>query len=197
MFGLLSSAVQAEPWTLDQTLTEAQRYSAELSASRNEAQALDAMADSATQLPDPKLKFGIENVPVQGNNDRRLTREGMTMQKLASCRAMSVPKNANVKRKPSRHRREVCWPKERLFAQRFSVIPPGLARTGVNATGAEKAKALVSETGRRRGVQKASVGAGGSTPDSVLALQMTLSAMRDKETLRSVMCNWRKAACFS
>jgi hypothetical protein len=28
MFGLLSSAVQAEPWTLDQTLTEAQRYSA-------------------------------------------------------------------------------------------------------------------------------------------------------------------------
>ena len=71
-----------EPWTLEHTLTEAQRYSAELSASRNEAQALDAMADSATQLPDPKLKFGIENVPVQGSNDRRLTREGMTMQKV-------------------------------------------------------------------------------------------------------------------
>ncbi len=53
MFGLLSSAVQAEPWTLDQTLTEAQRYSAELSASRNEAQALDAMADSAGNYPTP------------------------------------------------------------------------------------------------------------------------------------------------
>ncbi|MGC0107561.1 heavy metal RND transporter, partial [Enterobacter hormaechei] len=82
LFGLLTSAAQAEPWTLEHTLTEAQRYSAELSASRNEAQALDAMADSATQLPDPKLKFGIENVPVQGSNDRRLTREGMTMQKV-------------------------------------------------------------------------------------------------------------------
>ena len=69
LFGLLTSAAQAEPWTLEHTLTEAQRYSAELSASRNEAQALDAMADSATQLPDPKLKFGIENVPVQGSND--------------------------------------------------------------------------------------------------------------------------------
>lgn len=65
LFGLLTSAAQAEPWTLEHTLTEAQRYSAELSASRNEAQALDAMAVSATQLPDPKLKFGIENVPVQ------------------------------------------------------------------------------------------------------------------------------------
>ena len=77
LFGLLTSVAQAEPWTLEHTLTEAQRYSAELSASRNEAQALDAMADSATQLPDPKLKFGIENVPVQGSNDRRLTREGI------------------------------------------------------------------------------------------------------------------------
>lgn len=82
MLGLISAAGQAAPWTLEQTLTEAQRYSAALSASRNEAQALDAMADSATQLPDPKLKFGIENVPVQGSNDRRLTREGMTMQRV-------------------------------------------------------------------------------------------------------------------
>lgn len=82
LLGLLSSAAQAEPWTLAQTLTVAQRYSAELSASRNEAQALDAMAESATQLPDPKLKFGIENVPVQGSNDQRFTREGMTMQRI-------------------------------------------------------------------------------------------------------------------
>ena len=57
LFGLLTSAAQAEPWTLEHTLTEAQRYSAELSASRNEAQALDAMADSATQLPDPKAEI--------------------------------------------------------------------------------------------------------------------------------------------
>ena len=31
LFGLLTSAAQAEPWTLEHTLTEAQRYSAELS----------------------------------------------------------------------------------------------------------------------------------------------------------------------
>jgi len=82
MLGLFSAVGQAAPWTLEQTLTAAQRYSAALSASRNEARALDAMADSATQLPDPKLKFGIENVPVQGSNDRRFTREGMTMQRV-------------------------------------------------------------------------------------------------------------------
>lgn len=53
-----------------------------------------------------------------------------------------------------------------------------LAQQALNA-----ARTLVSETEHQRGVQKASVGAGSSAPDSVLALQMTLSAMRDKETL--------------
>lgn len=41
----------------------------------------------------------------------------------------------------------------------------------------------VSETERQQGVQKASVAAGSATPDSVLSLQMTLSAMRDSVTL--------------
>ena len=82
LLGLFGSAVQAESWTLTQTLSQAQRYSAELSANRNEARALENMADSAGELPDPKLKFGIENVPVQGSNNQRLTREGMTMQRV-------------------------------------------------------------------------------------------------------------------
>lgn len=81
LLGFMCFAVQAESWTLAQTLTAAQRYSAEISASKNEAQALDAMADSARELPDPQLRFGIENVPVQGSNGRRLTREGMAMQR--------------------------------------------------------------------------------------------------------------------
>ena len=124
LFGLLTSAAQAEPWTLEHTLTEAQRYSAELSASRNEAQALDAMADSATQLPDPKLKFGIENVPVQGSNDRRLTREGMTMQKVGIMQSYVSSEKGNVKRRPCRRRREACWQNPKPSAPRFSVIPP-------------------------------------------------------------------------
>ncbi|NMC22492.1 MAG: TolC family protein, partial [Serratia sp.] len=72
----------ATPVSLPQALVAAQDYSAELSASRHQINALDNRADSAMQLPDPKLKFGIENLPVSGNNDRRFTREGMTMQRI-------------------------------------------------------------------------------------------------------------------
>ncbi|WP_333902118.1 TolC family protein [Enterobacter wuhouensis] len=184
LFGLLSSAVQAEPWTLEQTLTEAQRYSAELSASRNEAQALDAMADSATQLPDPKLKFGIENVPVQGNNDGRMTREGMTMQKIGVMqRYVSSKKRDRKAQTLQAQARGVLAKSEAIRA----ALQRDTAQAWLDLALAQQAlgtaKNLVSETERQRGVQKASVGAGSSNPDSVLALQMTLSAMRDKETL--------------
>ncbi|MEG5549784.1 TolC family protein [Enterobacter wuhouensis] len=184
LFGLLSSAVQAESWTLEQTLTEAQRYSAELSASRNEAQALDAMADSATQLPDPKLKFGIENVPVQGNNDGRMTREGMTMQKIGVMqRYVSSEKRDRKAQTLQAQARGVLAKSEAIRA----ALQRDTAQAWLDLALAQQAlgtaKNLVSETERQRGVQKASVGAGSSNPDSVLALQMTLSAMRDKETL--------------
>lgn len=184
LFGLLSSAVQAEPWTLEQTLTEAQRYSAELSASRNEAQALDAMADSATQLPDPKLKFGIENVPVQGSNDRRLTREGMTMQKIGIMQSyVSSEKRERKAQTFQAQARGVLAKSEAIRAALQRDTAQAWLDLALAQQGLKMAKALVSETERQGGVQKASVGAGSSTPDSVLALQMTLSAMRDKETL--------------
>ncbi|MEZ6876493.1 TolC family protein [Enterobacter sp. KBR-315C3_2022] len=184
LFGLLSSAAQAEPWTLEQTLAEAQRYSAELSASRNEAQALDAMADSATQLPDPKLKFGIENVPVQGSNDRRMTREGMTMQKIGIMQSyVSAEKRERKAQTFQAQARGVLAKSEAIRAALQRDTAQAWLDLALAQQALKTASALVRETERQRGVQKASVGAGGSAPDTVLALQVTLSAMRDKETL--------------
>lgn len=184
MLGLISAAGQAAPWTLDQTLAEAQRYSAALSASRNEARALDAMADSATQLPDPKLKFGIENVPVQGSNDRRFTREGMTMQRVGIMQSyVSQQKRARKAQTLQAQARGVLAKADAVRAalQRDTAqawLELALAQQGLNT-----ADRLVDETARQLNVQKASVGAGSASPDSVLALRMTLSAMRDKATL--------------
>lgn len=184
MLGLFSAAGQAAPWTLEQTLTAAQRYSAALSASRNEARALDAMADSATQLPDPKLKFGIENVPVQGSNDRRFTREGMTMQRVGIMQSYV-----------SQHKRErkaqTLQAQARGVLAKADAVRAALQRDTAQAwlelalaqQGLKTAERLVNETARQLNVQKVSVGAGSANPDSVLALRMTLSAMRDKATL--------------
>lgn len=184
MLGLFSAVGQAAPWTLEQTLTEAQRYSAALSASRNEARALDAMADSATQLPDPKLKFGIENVPVQGSNDRRFTREGMTMQRVGIMQSY-------VSQQKRERKAQTLQAQARGVLAKADAVRAALQRDTAQAwlelalaqQGLKTAERLVNETARQLNVQKVSVGAGSANPDSVLALRMTLSAMRDKATL--------------
>lgn len=186
LLGFLSSAVQAQSWTLAQTLTEAQRYSAELSASRNEAQALDMIADSATQLPDPKLKFGIENVPVQGSNDQRFTREGMTMQRIGIMQSyVSAEKRERKSQTLQAQARGVEAKSEAIRAALQRDTAQAWLDLALSKQALATAKNLVSETERQQGVQKASVGAGSASPDSVLSLQMTLSAMRDKVTLAS------------
>lgn len=184
LLGVFCSAAQAEPWTLAQTLSVAQRYSAELSASRNEAQALDAMAESATQLPDPKLKFGIENVPVQGSNDQRFTREGMTMQRIGIMQSY-------VSAEKRERKSQTLQAQARGVVAKSATIRAALQRDTAQAwldlalaqQALTTAHKRVSETERQQGVQKASVAAGSATPDSVLSLQMTLSAMRDSVTL--------------
>ncbi|WP_312211518.1 TolC family protein [Pseudescherichia sp.] len=184
LFMLFVSVAQAEPYTLTQTLAAAQRYSAELSASRNEAQALNAMAESARELPDPKLKFGLENLPVQGSNDRRFTREGMTMQRVG---VMQQYVSADKRERKA----------QTLLAESQSVNAKGQAiraalqrdtaqawlDLAISSRSLEAARQLLAETARQQSVQKASVGAGSAAPESVLALRITESAMRDNVTL--------------
>ncbi len=94
---LLLSLISANGWatTLAEALSAAESYSAELSANDHQVNALKNRADSAMQLPDPKLKFGIENVPLGGNNASRLTREGMTMQRVGVMQDYVAAPSAN------------------------------------------------------------------------------------------------------
>lgn len=184
LLGFFSSAVLAESLTLAQTLTLAQRYSADLSARRNEARALDAMAESATQLPDPKLKFGIENVPVQGSNDRRFTREGMTMQRIGIMQSyVSAEKRERKSQTFQAQARSVEAQSEATRAALQRDTAQAWLDLALSQRALRTAQNVVEETERQQGVQKASVGAGNATPDSVLSLQITLSAMRDNVTL--------------
>lgn len=181
---LTSATAQAAALSLEQTLDLAQRYSAELSASRNQVRAFGAMADSARQLPDPELKFGIENLPVQGSNARRFTREGMTMQRVG---VMQTFVSADKRERKA----------DRLLAQSASasaqeqVIRAQLQRDTAQAwldlalseKAVQAARQLLNETGRQIPVQRSGVASGSAAASSTLALQSALSAMRDNLTL--------------
>ena len=184
MLVLTSAAAQAAALSLEQTLDLAQRYSAELSASRNQVRAYGVMADSARQLPDPELKFGIENLPVQGSNARRFTREGMTMQRVG---VMQTFVSADKRERKA----------DTLLAQSASasaqeqVIRAQLQRDTAQAwldlalseKAAQAARQLLNETGRQIPVQRSGVASGSAAASSTLALQSALSAMRDNLTL--------------
>lgn len=181
---LTNAAAHAAALSLEQTLTLAGRYSAQLSANRNQVRALGAMADSARQLPDPEVKFGIENVPVQGSNARRFTREGMTMQRIG---IMQEYVSADKRDRKA----------ETLLAQsasanaRARVIRVALQRDAAQAwlelalseKAARAARALLKETEKQIPAQRSGVASGSATASGTLALQTTLSAMRDNLTL--------------
>lgn len=87
--GLLAAAIGAslavfaaratEPLNLEQALQLAQNRSQGLVAQDNAALAAREMAVCAGQLPDPTLKIGINNLPVNGPDAGSLTRDFMTM----------------------------------------------------------------------------------------------------------------------
>ena len=185
--GLLAVSVfaaNAAEFSLQQTLTAAERYSAELSANRNQSNALNAMADSARQLPDPKLKFGIENVPLQGGNSHRLTREGMTMQRIGIMQDYISEEKRDRKA-------ETILAQSASSAAKANVIRAELLRTTAQAwldlalseKVLEAAQKLVGETERQVGVQKATVASGSNLASSVVDIRMTLLDMQDKVTI--------------
>lgn len=79
---LLFSAIahaDTAPLTLDQTMRLAVERQPMLRSLGHAASAAREAAVAEAQLPDPKLRFGVVNVPINGANALRFDREDMTM----------------------------------------------------------------------------------------------------------------------
>lgn len=71
-----------EPLTLAQAQALAVARSQQLAASNAAANASRQMAVAAGQLPDPVLKFGVDNLPLSGPERLSLSRDFMTMRRI-------------------------------------------------------------------------------------------------------------------
>ena len=72
----------AEPLTLAEAQRIAVARSPQLVANEAAASAARRMADVAAKLPDPVLKLGVDNLPVNGPDRFSLTRDFMTMRRI-------------------------------------------------------------------------------------------------------------------
>ena len=76
---LAAAPAQAQPLSLQEALRTAETQSPRLSAQRFAADAAAAQVGRAAELPDPKLRLGLENLPVTGEDRLRYDRDFMTM----------------------------------------------------------------------------------------------------------------------
>lgn len=75
-------AQQASPLSLDEALGIAQANAPALNASAHGARASNHLAIAASQLPDPVLRAGIDNLPLTGPDRLSLGRDFMTMRRI-------------------------------------------------------------------------------------------------------------------
>ncbi len=90
--------------TLDQALRAAQDRSRQLAAQDSAASASREMAIAAGQLPDPTLKAGISNLPINGPDRFSLTRDFMTMRSIGV--AQEITRGDKLKARSARFDRE-------------------------------------------------------------------------------------------
>jgi outer membrane protein TolC len=72
----------AQALSLDEAIRIGEGRSARLAAQSAAVAATSGLAERALQMPDPKLKFGVENVPVSGPDSLSLTNDSMTMKRI-------------------------------------------------------------------------------------------------------------------
>src|SRR5262249_303602 len=142
---MAAPAFGAPALSLDEALRLAETRSPQLAAQRAAADAASAAVPAARENPDPKLVFGLENVPADGADKWSLNADFMTMRKVgvmqdfvrgekrdlreAKAAAESRRESALVEMQRAELRREVAtaW-FERQFAERSLELIAALSR---------------------------------------------------------------------
>lgn len=120
LFPLPSALAQpARPLTFAEALALAQRESPGLAAQRHALGAAESAVVPASQLPDPKLALGVDNLPVDGPDRWRLTRDFMTMRRVGVMQ--DFPRAEKLKLRGERAQAEAARESAVLFAAAVAV----------------------------------------------------------------------------
>ena len=149
---------------------------------RQSAEAMSsALAEAARALPDPKLKFGIDNLPFEGQDRFTTGRDFMTMRRIGVARDM-----------PREEKRELKSQRFLLEARREAVqredarlmVRRDVALAWIERHYAETATALIDELQRETRIQYdvliGQVRAGRATPIEAVAAQSQVRSLDDR-----------------
>lgn len=115
----LALAQPVQPLTFAEALALAQRESPGLAAQRHALGAAEAAVVPASQLPDPKLILGIDNLPVDGSDRWSLTRDFMTMRRIGVMQ--DFPREEKLRLRGERAQAEAAKESAMLLAASVTV----------------------------------------------------------------------------
>src|SRR5258706_5103717 len=176
-----STGVDADPLSFNAALTLAERSSADIEAQTAGLEAAQSASRAAGALPDPKLTFGVDNLPATGPDRWSADRDFMTMRKIgvmqdfpsvSKRRAEAATANAAVDEADAQRRVHV-------FAVRTSAAIAWLNRYYI-----ERRVALFDALGRENTLFAAAVQAalagGRGTPADVIGPKLEAADLADR-----------------
>ena len=105
-----------QPLGFDEALAISEQRSSRLAAQSSAVDATAEQVGRSTALPDPKIRLGVENLPVSGSDAYSLTRDSMTMKRIGVMQ--EVPNSDKRKARGERAGRELTLESAGLEAQR-------------------------------------------------------------------------------
>jgi outer membrane protein TolC len=129
--------VCAQPLTLDEALRVGEAQSPRLAAQRSAVSATSEQVGRAKQLPDPRLRLGIENLPVSGPDRFSVDRDPMTMRAIGVMQ--EFPNSAKREARNLRAERQRDMEAVGLEAQR-AMLARDIATAWLEAHFAERSR---------------------------------------------------------
>ncbi len=186
--GALSLPEAASALSLDQALRLAEQDAPSLEAQAANVQAARSAAIPAGELPDPSLKLGLQNLPIEGNARWQVGQEAMTMQMVGVMQ--EVPNRAKRRARVEAAQASVALADAQQTIERLSVRQK-TAEAWIVGLAVEQKLSLFQQLYSEnrlfaRAVQARLASGGGQAADSVLPKQeAALLAEQEDALLRN------------
>ena len=170
---LMPSAAE-KPLPLGEALAIAVRDSSLLAAQRSAVTAAQETAGAARELPDPKLKLGLDNVPIEGADKFSLTRDFMTMRRIGVAQEFPRAEKREIKGRRAEHQlaREQFMLADAHAALRRDVATAWMERYYAEQM-AKTVEAQYAEAALQRDALQAGVAANRTPTSERLTLEVT------------------------
>ncbi len=170
-----------KPLTLTEALQLATQHSPLLAAQRSAITAAEELLVAARELPDPKLRLGIDNLPADGPDRYSLTRDFMTMRKIGVMQEFVRAEKRGIKGQRAGH--ELAR-EQAMLSDAQSALRRDVALAWIERYFAERMTRIIDEQYAETKLQHESMLAGLRAnkvqPAELLMLQINLQSLLDR-----------------